>query len=169
MSEEQEVQDHVRALMRRLQDERIERGMTHAEIAAACGVTKQRVGAWERGGAGKTPKIETLERMARVMGYKIEVRLVAREEVRVQTAQWEEIGDGGVQRIKGWPYSEVEPSVQPYGDGGWCWTIGLGFGVYRAATQGEARREALKAALAHVRPAVRLVENLSVALEVCDE
>jgi hypothetical protein len=60
---------------------------------------------------------------------------------------WENMGVAGVQHVKGWPCYETEPRVQP-GDDGWIWTIGLGYGQHKAASEQEAKCAALEAALA---------------------
>lgn len=72
MSEEdQDVQEQVRALMRRLRDERLARGMTQGDVAEAIGVSRQRVQQWERCKPGASPKIEGLERLASALGYRV--------------------------------------------------------------------------------------------------
>jgi transcriptional regulator with XRE-family HTH domain len=80
------ARDNVRREYDRLADEfafldeilkaRAETGLTQAELAACIGTTQSAVARLEAPGSGHSPSIATLQRYARALGYRLQVRLV---------------------------------------------------------------------------------------------
>jgi transcriptional regulator with XRE-family HTH domain len=62
---------------------RTEAGLTQAEVAARTGTTQSAVARLESGSAQHSPSIATLQRYARALGCRVEVRFVKRRATRV--------------------------------------------------------------------------------------
>lgn len=58
---------------------RTEAGLTQAEVAARAGTTQSAIARLESGARRHSPSIATLQRYARALGYRIEVRLVKQQ------------------------------------------------------------------------------------------
>jgi transcriptional regulator with XRE-family HTH domain len=58
---------------------RAEAGLTQAEVAARAGTTQSAIARLESGARRHSPSIATLQRYARALGYRIEVKLVKQE------------------------------------------------------------------------------------------
>ena len=58
---------------------RTEAGLTQAEVAARAGTTQSAIARLESGTRRHSPSIATLQRYARALGYRIEVKLVKQE------------------------------------------------------------------------------------------
>jgi transcriptional regulator with XRE-family HTH domain len=58
---------------------RTEAGLTQAEVAARAGTTQSAIARLESGARRHSPSIATLQRYARALGYRIEVKLVKQE------------------------------------------------------------------------------------------
>ena len=63
---------------------RIESGLTQAEVAARVGTTQSAIARLESAESKHSPSIATLQKYAKALGYKVEVRLV-KEERRLTT------------------------------------------------------------------------------------
>jgi transcriptional regulator with XRE-family HTH domain len=63
---------------------RTESGLTQAEVAARVGTTQSAIARLESAESKHSPSIATLQKYARALGYKVEVRLV-KEERRLST------------------------------------------------------------------------------------
>ena len=57
---------------------RAEAGLTQAEVAARIGTTQSAVARLESAGSRHSPSIATLQRYAKALGYKVQIRLVKR-------------------------------------------------------------------------------------------
>jgi predicted transcriptional regulator len=55
---------------------RVESGLTQAEVAARVGTTQSAIARLESAESKHSPSIATLQRYARALGYRVEVRLV---------------------------------------------------------------------------------------------
>ena len=62
---------------------RTEAGLTQAEVAARTGTTQSAVARLESGAAKHSPSIATLQRYARALGCRVEVRFVKRQPTRL--------------------------------------------------------------------------------------
>jgi len=60
---------------------RAEAGLTQAEVAARVGTTQSAIARLESGARTHSPSIATLQRYARALGYRVEIRLVKGREV----------------------------------------------------------------------------------------
>jgi transcriptional regulator with XRE-family HTH domain len=58
---------------------RIESGLTQAEVAARVGTTQSAIARLESAASKHSPSIATLQKYAKALGYKVEVRLVKEE------------------------------------------------------------------------------------------
>ena len=58
---------------------RTEAGLTQAEVAARAGTTQSAIARLESGARRHSPSIASLQRYARALGYRIEVKLVKQE------------------------------------------------------------------------------------------
>ena len=58
---------------------RTESGLTQAEVAARVGTTQSAIARLESAGSKHSPSIATLQKYAKALGYKVEVRLVKEE------------------------------------------------------------------------------------------
>jgi transcriptional regulator with XRE-family HTH domain len=58
---------------------RIESGLTQAEVAARVGTTQSAIARLESAESKHSPSIATLQKYAKALGYKVEVRLVKEE------------------------------------------------------------------------------------------
>ncbi len=58
---------------------RTEAGLTQAEVAARAGTTQSAIARLESGVRRHSPSIATLQRYARALGYRVEVKLVKKE------------------------------------------------------------------------------------------
>jgi transcriptional regulator with XRE-family HTH domain len=65
---------------------RIESGLTRAEVAARVGTTQSAIARLESAESKHSPSIATLQKYAKALGYKVEVRLVKDE--RRLTMRW---------------------------------------------------------------------------------
>jgi transcriptional regulator with XRE-family HTH domain len=61
---------------------RIESGLTQAEVAARVGTTQSAIARLESAESKHSPSIATLQKYAKALGYKVEVRLVKEERRR---------------------------------------------------------------------------------------
>ncbi len=57
---------------------RVATGLTQSEVAARVGTTQSAIARLESGGRRHSPSIATLQRYARALGYRVELRLVKR-------------------------------------------------------------------------------------------
>jgi transcriptional regulator with XRE-family HTH domain len=70
-----ELQDEF-AFLDQVLKARAEAGLTQAEVAARAGTTQSAIARLESGAHKHSPSIATLQRYARALGYRLEIRLV---------------------------------------------------------------------------------------------
>jgi transcriptional regulator with XRE-family HTH domain len=63
---------------------RSEAGLTQAEVAQRVGTTQSAIARLESGARKHSPSIATLQRYARALGYRLEVKLVKQSGTRAQ-------------------------------------------------------------------------------------
>ena len=63
---------------------RSEAGLTQAEVADRVGTTQSAIARLESGARKHSPSIATLQRYARALGYRLEIKLVKRSGTRAQ-------------------------------------------------------------------------------------
>src|SRR5688500_1232155 len=66
---------------------RAEAGLTQAEVAARVGTTKSAIARLESGARPHSPSIATLQRYARALGYRLEIRLVKGKETNRRSSK----------------------------------------------------------------------------------
>ena len=64
---------------------RSEAGLTQAEVAARVGTTQSAIARLESAEPKHSPSIATLQKYAKALGYKVEIRLVKKNERRLTT------------------------------------------------------------------------------------
>jgi transcriptional regulator with XRE-family HTH domain len=66
---------------------RAEAGLTQAEVAARVGTTQSAIARLESGARTHSPSIATLQRYARALGYRLEIRLVKNKEANRRSSK----------------------------------------------------------------------------------
>lgn len=92
MNEELTKENNSEGLAQRIRRLRLRRGLERSELAERLGVSRQRVGNWERG--GNTPSVSSLPGLARELGVTID-ELVTGEPPRIAGLSPEVLEEAG--------------------------------------------------------------------------